>query len=157
MPRLQHTQSDPLALQRLEPGRLGYHWAWIQMNKLAFDDYTNLDYDEFVGFTLGPSSVSYEIGDGIGLTTLVFSSCNAYIQMVMYDWIYRDDVCKRVCNKGFELGANRITSLVTEDRDSARDLVLRLGCKLEGRMRHAYTRNGKRLDVEVYGLMKEVQ
>lgn len=155
MPRLKHNQLDPLPITPLKAGRLKYHWKLIQKNKRAFDDFTPFSYEEFVHIVFSPYAVSYELGDGLGLCTFIFSGTNAYIQMVVYDYIYRDELCVRLLNNAFNLGATRITSLVTEDRFSARELVDRMHATFEGRMRKAYERDGEYLDVDIYGLQKE--
>lgn len=137
--------------------RLPYHWQRIQENKDAFDDFTQCTYEQFVDIVAGPSSASFEIGDGLGLCTFVFGGTNAWIQMVVYDYGYRDYLCHDLCAIAFALGATRITSVVTEDRASARELVRdRMHAKYEGTIRQAFTRgDGKFLDGEVYGLLKE--
>jgi hypothetical protein len=154
MPRMRGTPKV-LSINPLQTDKAYYHFCWIQANKDAFDDYTNLSLDEFLGLVLGSASVTYELGDGVGLCTFVFQGRNAWIQMVVYDYDYRHDLVRDLINRAFDLGATRITTTVTEDRDSAKELVLAMGCKHEGTMRKAYLRNGEYLDVHVYGLLKE--
>lgn len=136
--------------------RIQYHWDQIQQNKDAFDDFTQLSYEEFVDFVFNPRTAAFELGDGIGLCCLVFSGVNAWIQMVVYDYNYRVYLCSDLCGLAFELGAVRVTSTVTENRPQARELVRdRMHCQYEGTLRRAFSRRGEFFDVEVYGILKE--
>jgi len=162
VPRLKHNQAEPLALIPLQQERVNYFYNLLEKDKKAFDDYTPLNRQEIEDFLFGPNSVSFEIGDGVGLCTLVFSGVNAYVQMVMFDWFYRDYICHQVIEEAFSRGAERITSTVTEDRNNARHLVLSLGFRYEGTLRKAFYRDGpfadgpgKYFDIELYGLSKE--
>jgi hypothetical protein len=149
-------QKDPLQLSALEEDRFDYHWAQISNNKRAFDDYTNLTRDEFNTLLTSERTLSWEIGRGIGLCSLVFlTTVNPVIQMVMYDYMYRIYLASTLCLWAFELGATRVSSFVTEDRHIAKDYVRRVGAEYEGTLRKAYKRGEKILDVEIYGLMKE--
>lgn len=155
MPRLQHNQDDPLPLEALKFERLEYMWEMLQGDLLSFDDYTPLSKIELTSFLFGPRSHSFEVGNGVGLVTLVFQHVNAWVQMVMFDWNYRDYICRQVIEYSFNNRMNRVTSTVTEDRDPAKRLVTGLGFELEGTMRKAFHRQGKFLDIEVYGLTRE--
>ena len=143
---------------------MDYFWEWVQKNLKTFDDYTPFDYDEFEWFLFGECSYSYEIGDGVGLCTIVLDGINGFIQMVMLDWKFRDDVCRWVIWEAFSLGAMRVTATVSDDRLSAKELVAGLGFKKEGVMRQAFERQGISLntrdidlyhDVEIWGMRKD--
>jgi hypothetical protein len=165
MGKLIHQQPDPLPFAPLRVDRIEYHWKTLQEDRLAFDDFTPLDKPSFFNFVLGPNSVSYEIGDGVGLATIVVDGCNAWLQLVMYDWKYRDDVCLGLVDKAFAIGVNRVTTTVTEDRSHARMLMIKHGFVLEGKMRKAYKRwvtddmgswqLERFIDIEIYGLTRE--
>lgn len=155
MPRLVHKQDDPLSFLPLEMEKLDYIWEMLQQNLDMFDDYTPFNKNDLETLLFGPSSISFEIGDGVGVTTLVIQGTNAWVQMVMWDWKFRDYICRQLIDFAFSNGLVRLTSTVTEDRRHARDLVTGLGFKLEGCMRKAFHRGGRYLDVEIYGLTKE--
>lgn len=156
MPRLKHTQSDPLLLTPLKVGRIAYHWEMIQANVKAFDDYTSLSLEEFLSFISSSRVLSWEIGDGVGLCSLVIASdVNVLGQMVLYDYNYRDYIGRDFCRKAFDLGFSRVTIFVSRDRESAREFAVRNGAVYEGRQRKAYKRGEAFVDVEIYALVKE--
>ena len=51
--------------------------------------------------------------------------------------------------------APRVTQLILAENGRARYVVERLGFQLEGIMRHQVRREGRLLDVAVYGLLRE--
>jgi RimJ/RimL family protein N-acetyltransferase len=54
-----------------------------------------------------------------------------------------------------QLGAHRVLELILADNQRARNVVERLGFRLEGTMRGHVRRGGRLLDVVVYGLLPE--
>lgn len=151
-----HDQKDPLPISPLSLHRAEYFWGWIQDNKETFDDYTGYSWEEYLELLFSPASWSYEIGSGVGLATYVSHGVNAFVQMIMLDWRFRPDVCERLTEIAFrDIGFERITSTVSEDRNNARDLVEGLGFVKEGVIRCAFLRNGFK-NVELWGLTKEV-
>lgn len=139
----------------LKPEQAYVHYTKLQANPKAFDDFTPFSFEEFVGVVFSPCSASFDLGDGLGLCTFLFEGSNAFIQMVVYDYNYRLDWVTNLLRLAFRLGASRVTSAVTEDREPAKKLVLAMGATLEGRMRKAFKRGDQFYDVEVYGLLKE--
>ena len=161
MPKLRHKQAEPLGLRELEIERLNYFYSMLEADKRTFDDFTPLNRQEIEEFLFSPNTLAYEIGDGVGLTALIYTGVNAFIQMVMFDWFYREYICCQMIDIAFENGAERVTSTVSVDRNNARQLVLGLGFRYEGTLRQAYYRPGNAqvlgnyVDVELYGLSKE--
>lgn len=54
-----------------------------------------------------------------------------------------------------QLGLNRLTSYYRDDNHISRDLVTRLGCRVEGTMRQAWYADGEFHDMVVVGVLKE--
>lgn len=159
---LKHNQPDPLPIKPLSEDRVDYFWNMLQQNLNTFDDYTPFDRDEFEFCLFGQGCESYEIGDGVGLTTIIYNMPNSYIQMIMFDWKLRDDVCERIFQMAFDAGAERVTATVSDDRGQARELVTRFGFKKEGNLRQAFLRQGISTynmapyhDVEIWGILRE--
>lgn len=152
--KLQHNQPDPLSIRLLTPDRIPYHFKMLQENKELFDDFTVFDdVEDLYDFVFSDRSITFEIGDGVGLLTLLVDGTNAHVQYVMYDLKFRLDVVERIKSLAFEtLGLTRLTITVTEDRGKTRDWVLALGVHHEGRIRQCFHRGGKYLDVDIYRL-----
>jgi len=127
----------------------------LQKNLRAFDDYTPLSYEGFVWFITQVNCWSFEVGDGLGLITFTISGHNAYIQWVMYDYKFRRYLFDDLIWLLFDLGIRKIISLITEDRDYAREFAISVGAVKEGTIRQAFFRDGKYLDVDIYSLNKE--
>ncbi|EEE36060.1 putative acetyltransferase [Rhodobacteraceae bacterium KLH11] len=54
-----------------------------------------------------------------------------------------------------QLGLNRITSYYRADNHSSRDLISRVGCKIEGTMRQAWFAEGQYHDMVVVGMLQQ--
>ena len=54
-----------------------------------------------------------------------------------------------------QLGLNRLTSYYRADNANSRDLVAKLGCKIEGTMRQAWFADGRFHDMVVVGVLKQ--
>jgi len=54
-----------------------------------------------------------------------------------------------------QMGLNRLTSYYRADNHISRDLVARLGCKVEGTMRQAWFADGEFHDMVVVGVLKQ--
>ncbi|SDX23848.1 Protein N-acetyltransferase, RimJ/RimL family [Ruegeria halocynthiae] len=54
-----------------------------------------------------------------------------------------------------QLGLNRITSYYRSDNHSSRDLISRVGCKIEGTMRQAWFADGQFHDMVVVGMLQQ--
>lgn len=155
MPRLKHTQAEPLEMRPLEMDRVDYMWSMICSSPAAFDDFTPLEAEQFYEMVLAENVRMWEIGDGVGLAALVLDRGNAYGQMVIFDYVYRDYICNQLLQEAWKLGASHFTMTVTEDRANAVDLAERHHLQHEGIMRKAFTRDGKYLDVHMYGATRE--
>src|SRR5215471_3729653 len=158
MPRLKHTQRDPLSWHRVPKpmpmASILYHWQRLEENPNAYDDF-KVDWPTFVSWMRWLPT--YEIGDPpVGLFTFVPApGGNAWIQGAMYDWKYegRESVFLSLARDVMERGeAHRVTSTVNADRGAARDLMIRMGFTKEGTIRMAGLREQ---DVEVWALYKE--
>lgn len=143
-----------LSIEPLQPEQVNYHWHEIQKRKRAFDDYTTLHYDEFVNFLSSPRVASFDLGSGRGLASFVFDGCNAFVQMVIYDYNYDDELVRNVCLCAFYLGAHRLTATASDNRVSAQELMVRMGMRREGLVRQAFERDGIYHDVYVYGALE---
>ncbi|MTI02926.1 N-acetyltransferase [Roseibium sp. RKSG952] len=54
-----------------------------------------------------------------------------------------------------QLGLNRVTSYYRADNHNSRDLVSRVGCQVEGKMREAWFANGQFHDMVAVGILQE--
>lgn len=155
MPRLKHTQCEPLELKPLELERVDYMWSMICDNPLAFDDFTPLQPEQFYMMVAAENVKAFEIGDGVGLALIVLDRGNSYGQMVIFDYVYRDYICDQLLQESWKAGAIHFTMTVTDDRESAKSLAIKHRLRHEGTIRKAFWRQGQYHDVNMYGMNRE--
>lgn len=148
-----------MSYKLLKPNRVDFMWHKLQEKPFACDDF-KISKELFVEWMLADCNLSYEIGDGAGLASLLCAlpDSNAYIQLAVFDYSYenKEQMFRDILVDAFHRrNINRVTAMVTEDRSNARNLVKYLQFSYEGVLRKAFVRKSVYYDVELYALFRD--
>ena len=159
---LKDISTAPLSWQTLvlTPDRIEYIWSQLQQFPIMFDDFSRDNKDMFLSQLGNPRNVFVDVGPGLGLAAgfAVRPRLDAVLHLAMFDRRLRgrEDLFKEIMQYFFDaLQLRRMTAMITEDAITAVKLVERLGFQEEGLMRYAVLRDGKYLNVRVYGILRE--
>jgi len=159
---LKDVNTGPLTWQMLvlTPDRVMYLWEQLRQFPIMFDDFSRDNQEMFFAQLTNPKNIFVDIGPGLGLAAgfAVRPKLDAVLHLAMFDRRLRgrEDLFKDIMQYFFDhLQLRRMTAMITEDAITAVKLVERLGFQEEGLMRYAVLRDGKYLNVRVYGILRE--
>lgn len=144
----------------LTPDKIEYLWEQVKRFPIIFDDYGKGDKEAFVAKLMSPRNAFIDIGPGVGLACLmnIRTGLDATSHIVMFDRRLkgRESIIKSILRYAFDkLRLRRITAMISDDAFLAVALAKRLGFKHEGTLRQAMRREGRFVDVHIYGILKE--
>jgi hypothetical protein len=154
--------SEPIGWEPLvlTPQKIYDLWRKISQFPIIFDDFGKGNYNDFINKLLNPMNAFADIGPGLGLGCIlgIKPRLDATVHVVMFDRRLkgREPVFRDILRHCFEkLQLRRLTAIISEDAVLAVALVKRLGFTLEGTMRKAMLREGRYVNVYIYGLLRE--
>lgn len=135
-------------------------WQRLQAFPQVFDDFGRGDFKGLLAKLSRRDNLFFDIGPGLGLACAfaVRPGLDAVIHLVMFDRKLRgrEGVFLDILRWGFErLQLRRCTAMLPADARTGRKLLERLGFVQEGLMREAMLREGKLVDLEIYGMLRE--
>lgn len=135
-------------------------WKKLQGFPIVFDDYGKNDFQGFVAKFFSRNNMFFDIGDGTGLACAmgVRPRLDMVVHLIMFDRRLRgrEPVFLNLLGYLFRsLQLRRATAIIPSDAQTGINLAKRLGFLQEGIMRDATIRDGKYIDLEVFGLLRE--
>ena len=137
-------------------------WLWDQMQQFPqlWDDFNRNDFDTFVAKLMYARNIFVDIGPGIGIAAGmgVKPGLDMVIHLVMFDRRLRgrEPTFLAILHEFVSLlKLQRVTAIIPQDCTLAIRLVKRLGFTEEGMLKNATIRDGKLLNVYVFGLLKD--
>lgn len=148
---------EPLVLTE---ARIIELWEKMQEFPMLFDDFGRGNFDQYMAKMFSPANIFIDIEHGLGLAAgmSIRPRLDCVLHLVMFDRRLRgrESLFLEIMSHFFKrLELRRMTAIIADDCRTALNLVQRLGFKEEGNMRNAMLKEGKYVDVHIYGILAE--
>lgn len=152
--------SERWELLVLTPEKIEWLWEQCLRFPIIFDDFGKNNKKAYLAKLYDPRNMFMDIGPGLGLGCVmgIKPRLDALIHIVMFDRRLkgREPLFKEMLAYTFNtFQLRRLTAMISEDAVMAEALAKRMGFTHEGTMRKAMLREGRYVDIEIYGLLRE--
>ncbi len=141
--------------------RLARLWAQLQQFPTLFSDSTKGDLRNWLELLADPSTVWFEVMDGIktvGLIYFILDDDDAKIHIVFFDRAPAEkrELVKKICELVFDgcPQIHRISAEIPEIYHGTCRLADKVGFRWEGKKREAVMIGGRRQNVQLYSLLR---